>query len=802
VIRSRRPSRADDELRVRVRQGEAAARFGHRALAGMEVDQLLAEAVRIVAEELRVDFVAVLKLEADGDTFTRRASLGLPAEPPEDASPASAETMAGYTLRAQRPVVAEDLREETRFRPSPSLEALGVVSSMAATISGRERPFGVIGAHSVRAHHFSGDDAHFLQAIANVIGAAVERDRVETLLRDSEARFRELANTTPALMWMTDAEGRVAFVNDAWLRFTGRTLEEERGDTFAMSAHPDDRAALLERWRAAVARRGEFRAEYRLCGADGEYRWMLEVGVPRYAAGEFAGYVGTATDINERKTMETALRASEARFREMADAAPVMIWTTDERGRVTFVNRGWLRFTGTTLQEELGESWALGVHPEDVAEMLSSWDEALTRGEPWAREYRLRRRDGEYRWIVDRGVPRFEDGRLVGYVGSATDIHERKTMEVSLRRVYEQEHRIAETLQRSLLPEKLPEIEGLELAARYLPASSETAIGGDWYDAMELPDGRVALVVGDVVGHGLRAAAVMGQLRTAFRAYSQVETSPADVVARLNRLVMAGGEEAMATVLYLVLDRDTGELAFTNAGHPPPLVLEPGGPRFLEGGRSVPVGATEAAAFREGVDAMPPGSTLLLYTDGLVERRDVPLEDRLARLAAVAGAAGGEVEDVCGRVVEGVLGAAETGDDVALLAVRPLPIALPVVELSLPAEPEALSGLRRRLGRFLHASGASEDEVYEITLAISEAAGNSIEHAYGPEDATFEVRVAVAGGEITAEVRDRGAWRDPRGESRGRGLRIIEGLMDDVQVSSERGTVVRMRRRLSARVAA
>jgi PAS domain S-box-containing protein len=300
VIRFRRRSRADDELRVRVRQGEAAAGFGQRALAGMDVDRLLAEAVRIVAEELRVDFVAVLKLEADGDTFTRRASLGLPAEPPGDASPASAETMAGYTLRAQRPVIAEDLREETRFRPSPSLEALGVVGSMAAPISGRERPFGVIGAHSVRPHHFSGDDAHFLQALANVIGAAVERDRVETLLRDSEARFRELANTTPALMWMTDPEGRVAFVNDAWLRFTGRTLEEERGDTFAMSAHPDDRPALLERWRAAVAKRAEFRAEYRLCGAGGDYRWVLEVGVPRYAAGEFAGYVGTATDINER----------------------------------------------------------------------------------------------------------------------------------------------------------------------------------------------------------------------------------------------------------------------------------------------------------------------------------------------------------------------------------------------------------------------------------------------------------------------------------------------------------------------
>ena len=122
------------------------------------------------------------------------------------------------------------------------------------------------------------------------------------------------------------------------------------------------------------------------------------------------------------------------------------------------------------------------------------------------------------------------------------------------------EHRIAETLQRSLLPERLPEIDGVTMAARYLPAGRGAAIGGDWYDAVELKDGRVALVVGDVVGHGLRAAATMGQLRNACRAYALVEASPSEVVARLNRLVATSGEDAMATVLYLVLDRETGEV--------------------------------------------------------------------------------------------------------------------------------------------------------------------------------------------------------------------------------------------------
>jgi anti-sigma regulatory factor (Ser/Thr protein kinase) len=369
--------------------------------------------------------------------------------------------------------------------------------------------------------------------------------------------------------------------------------------------------------------------------------------------------------------------------------------------------------------------------------------------------------------------------------------------------VYEREHRIAETLQRSMLPERLPEIEGLELAARYLPAGRGTAIGGDWYDALELKDGRVALVVGDVVGHGLRAAAVMGQLRNATRAYALVETSPAEVVARLNRLVTSGGEEAMATVCYLLLDRETGEVTYASAGHPPPLMLGPDGPRFLEGGRSVPVGAAESAVFREAKAIVPPGGALLLYTDGLVERRDIPLEDRLGQLAAAARATGGELDGLCDQVLAGVLGPRQPVDDVALLAVRPRPVAGDRLILSLPAEPEALSSLRRRLARFLHAAGASEEEAYEITLTVSEAAGNAIEHAYGPGDETFEIEARLEDGAVVASVRDSGRWREPRGVERGRGLKIIEALMDEVEVSAAKpGTVVRMRRHLAARTRA
>ena len=771
----RRAHRQREGLRVTASRQAALADVARRALEGLDLDPLLQAAAETAARELGVGQAAVLELTGDREGMLARAGVGLP------------DGVLGGVVPVQ-PVEGD--------WPSPLGQDLGAASTSASPIYVRDRHFGWLEAYSREPREFASDETEFLDGLAAILGAAVDRTQEEDVVIDSEAQFRELADTTPALMWMTDAEGDITFVNEGWRRFTGGAFDF--GVTFADSAHPDDREMARRLWEEASRRREEFRCEYRLRHeASGGYRWVLEIGVPRYSGGEFIGYVGTATDIHERRGMEEALRESEASFRELADTAPAMMWMTGTDGLITFVNEGWLRFTGTTFQEEMGASWALGVHPEDAELVLSTWEDALADRRPWEGEYRLHHHSGEYRWINDRGVPRYVREHFVGYVGSAIDIHERKTMESRLLEVYQREHRIAETLQRSLLPERLPPIEGLEMAARYLPGARGAAIGGDWYDVLERPDGRVALVVGDVAGHGLRAAASMGQLRNAFRAYGMVEASPAEVVARINRLVMTGVEQVMATVLYLVLDRETGEVSFSAAGHPPPLVIAPGGPHYLEGGRSVPIGAADPAVFRESTAILQPGSSLLLYTDGLVERRDTPLEERLDQLAAAARDAGSDLNGLCDDVLTAVLGDAEPGDDIALLAVRPLPAVDTHISLTLPAEPGSLARLRRRLARFLHATGATEVEQYEITLTICEAAGNAIEHAYGPGDATYEVEVNFDAGELTASVRDTGSWREKRGEHRGRGLRIIEDLMDEVEVEREDGgTLIRMRRRI------
>jgi PAS domain S-box-containing protein len=505
-----------------------------------------------------------------------------------------------------------------------------------------------------------------------------------------------------------------------------------------------------------------------------------------------------------RETLER-VSESERRFRELADSAPVLIWTCDASGLVDFVNRGWLEFTGRTAREELGDSWTVGVHPDDAGAVRASWWDAHERQVPWEQEYRLRTREGDYRWIVDRGVPHFVAGKFAGFVGTATDIHERKQAEEGLARAYAHDHEVVATLQRTLLPERLPSIVGLALEGRNLPATSESAIGGDWYDAIELDETRVALIVGDVVGHGPRAAALMGQLRNACRAYALLGSSPAETFEHLDRLLAVEDRAVMATAFYAVVDRESGAIEYASAGHPPALVIGSGSARYLEEGRSVPLGTASPVAYRGARDVLDPESTLLLYTDGLVERREVPLEDRLDRLAAAAAGADRDLSELC-DVLLAEAGDEGVPDDVALLAVRLEP-ADARLALRLSADPEVLTALRRRLGRFLGAIGASPQERYEITLTVCEAAANAIEHAYGPADAEFDLEVKLEDGAVMAVVRDSGNWREPRrGDAegtRGRGLGIIEGLMDNVEVSrTDAGTTVSMSRKLEHPAAA
>jgi serine phosphatase RsbU (regulator of sigma subunit) len=241
-------------------------------------------------------------------------------------------------------------------------------------------------------------------------------------------------------------------------------------------------------------------------------------------------------------------------------------------------------------------------------------------------------------------------------------------------RTYAEEHRIAVALQRSLLPAGLPTVVGVELTARYLPASADIHVGGDWYDALALADGTVGLVIGDVAGHGAAAAAIMGQLRTAWRAYTLDGHPPAGIIERLHRLLATVEPEVLATCCCVVADPSSGLVRWASAGHLDPLMRAPDTTTaFLDGGRTVPLGVPldgSGDPIPEGQVTLAPGSLLLLYTDGLVERRQESLQAGLNRLAHALAGGPEQLEACCDHLVAESLADQPVTDDVALVAVR------------------------------------------------------------------------------------------------------------------------------------
>ncbi len=258
--------------------------------------------------------------------------------------------------------------------------------------------------------------------------------------------------------------------------------------------------------------------------------------------------------------------------------------------------------------------------------------------------------------------------RLIDEIRRRSEAQEHLTREEARAR---RQHEIAETLQRSLLPDHMPQVPFVSLAARYVPATTDMEVGGDWYDVIPLPDGLVGLAIGDVAGHGLQAAATMGQLRVALRAYAVQDPSPVTVMSGIHHLVSHLSLPEMVTLIYLVFDPATRRLRFTNAGHPPPLAFGDGECSYLEGGLSPPLGATAEPEFTEVSHQLPVGGTLLLYTDGLIERRRESIDNGLDRL--IRGVTGHEVSDVdelCDHVLSALVEPDLVPDDVALVALR------------------------------------------------------------------------------------------------------------------------------------
>ncbi|MER7764106.1 SpoIIE family protein phosphatase [Streptomyces sp. NPDC097619] len=420
------------------------------------------------------------------------------------------------------------------------------------------------------------------------------------------------------------------------------------------------------------------------------------------------------------------------------------------------------------------------------------------------------------------------DGTIRGVVVTMQDTTEETRALLASRTEHAKARADILALQQALLPDSLPVLPAVQVAARYALAQDDTAAGGDWFDAVPTPTGRLALVVGDVVGHGVTASATMGQLRALLRARLTAGADPATAVAELDAFARIVTGAGAATVCVAELDPATGTLRYITAGHPAPILLAADGTAtYLAPTPTAPLATTTAAERTPDVAIarVPAGGAVLLYSDGILERPGLTIttgQDELLRTAEVAfrntvlpvGAPVGAAERLCVQSLELLTRYTGHGDDITLLAAHRTDPTPPLV-LRLPAGPGSLEELRFALGLWLLNLGIDGGQEIEVQHAVGELVTNAIEHAYNtapegadptpaPHGAVVEVRADIdETGTGSFTVVDRGLWREPGGADpfRGHGLSLVQAFGDLALTHDDVGTRARFTRPLTRPVA-
>ncbi|MCX2178932.1 SpoIIE family protein phosphatase [Streptomyces sp. SKN60] len=401
--------------------------------------------------------------------------------------------------------------------------------------------------------------------------------------------------------------------------------------------------------------------------------------------------------------------------------------------RIAYVNEAYAaafgpRPAGATVADTCPEAEELG--------LLPLLDQVLRSGKPRTVKSRRTQDGGSYTvTCLPVDSPQLADGGVLVHAADVTDHAEA----AERLRASERRHReTAVTLQRSLLPQELEQPDDLRIAATYQPGGTDAAVGGDWYDVITLGAGRTALVIGDVMGRGVRAAAVMGQLRTAVRAYARLDLPPHEVLQLLDGLAAEIDASQIATCVYAVHDPNEGKLVYASAGHLPILVRdEDGTVRRAEDPTGPPLG-TGGWLHTSGSIALPPGSTAVLYTDGLVERRREDIDEGVSALERALSGATGTPQVVCDRLLRSLGVTADHDDDVAVLVVQHPARKGSDAELFHNAALELLGGIEAAPRARAFASGVLASWRFPVelcdlgVLATSELVANSLQHGTPP----------------------------------------------------------------------
>ena len=364
--------------------------------------------------------------------------------------PGPAAGASGTAFHTRERVVVADVEADTRFDSlRPNARAAGFRAVHSTPVLTRDGEIlGVLSVYFRAPRVPSEHEMNLADMCALHAADAIEAARGEQAVRESEQRFRTMADHAPVMIWVREPDGACSFLSRSWYEFTGQTPEHALGNGWLDAVDAIDRTFVQAIYSSALVRRDPFRIEYRLTARDGSHHWVIDAAAPRFADdGAFRGYIGSVIDITERKRTEVALQESEARFRRMADSAPVLIWVSGADKQWTWFNQPWLDFVGRPMAQEIGSGWTDNVHPADLDRCMRTFHAAFDAREPFSMEYRLRRRDGEYRRIVDDGVPLYDGaGAFAGYIGSCFDVTEERRKEQALRDARNQLRTVTDTM--------------------------------------------------------------------------------------------------------------------------------------------------------------------------------------------------------------------------------------------------------------------------------------------------------------------------------------------------------------------
>lgn len=633
-----------------------------------------------------------------------------------------------------------------------------------------------------------------------------QRARAEVLADRNDFRTA-LVNSLQEGFFVADGSGTVIEINDAFADITGYGAD---GLPYAWP-HPWMRGDEEANARLAqLLAQGNLAAEAPIRRRDGHTAWVAMSVNAVKSPGDEDAYVGTIRDI-------TAARATAERERAVAHLATAVSVARSVREVLSTTLeecRG-----GLGVRQVLAVMWPAGDHDPAVhmagEPIASTWRDVnpvVRRTLESARDW-LPLSVEPIGWTADVEVSNgmlavlsrdiavwleFGDPRRVSVEDKqlVTALAGHLSLAMQHVRQFEIARDTSLTLQRSMLgPMEMP----AGFAVRYEPAVPPLEIGGDWYDAVPVGDHRIGVIVGDCVGRGLSAAAVMGQLRSSARALLLTGAEPARVLEQLDSVAAYIPDAFCTTVFAAVLDTESGRLVYSSAGHVPAVLVTPASsPVFLTDARSVPLAVQRAEPRPQASEELVPGATLLAYTDGLVERRDQPIDKQIGRVAnAVADTMDLPIDDVADVVLDKMAPSDGYEDDVAIVLYRRPQSALLIEN---DATAHQLSAVRHRLAAWLNTAAVPEQLASDIVLAVNEACSNSAEHAYrGVDRRNMRVEAKLGDGTIDIRVSDTGSWKAPPAKSltRGRGLPLIRALTERVAVDgTQAGTTIDMSFRL------